>query len=177
MLDIAIAYNRYKFLGHEFLTWIWFVTEKNPSLLGGLSPSSVGMTVGNRIVFENRRHNSKETITIKGDDADLEEGRVALLKGALVTELHLVLTIEEQQWQCTLIGESLSLSNLKTPECGRPQSPEDYEGVVLEKVYLYEQLVTLLDGLFEHFIKIRLGDDWTQKTVPEIQNWLKPSSA
>ena len=30
MLDISIAYNRYKYLGHEFLTWLWFIMENEP---------------------------------------------------------------------------------------------------------------------------------------------------
>ena len=28
MLDVAISYNRYMFLGHEHLTWLWFAIEK-----------------------------------------------------------------------------------------------------------------------------------------------------
>ena len=31
MLDIAVAYNRYKFLGNEFLTWLWFMIETDES--------------------------------------------------------------------------------------------------------------------------------------------------
>ena len=29
MLDIATAYNKYKFLGNDYLTWIWFLIENN----------------------------------------------------------------------------------------------------------------------------------------------------
>ena len=33
MLDIATAYNRYRFLGYEFLTWLWFAMENKPGVL------------------------------------------------------------------------------------------------------------------------------------------------
>ena len=33
MLDVSVSYNRYKFLGHEFLTWLWFLIEKDRKLL------------------------------------------------------------------------------------------------------------------------------------------------
>jgi len=33
MLDVSVAYNRYKFLGHEFLTWLWFMIETDKDTL------------------------------------------------------------------------------------------------------------------------------------------------
>ena len=33
MLDVAVAYNRFKFLGDEFLTWLWFIIEQDPAYL------------------------------------------------------------------------------------------------------------------------------------------------
>ena len=33
MLDVSVAYNRYKFLGHEFLTWLWFMIETDKQTL------------------------------------------------------------------------------------------------------------------------------------------------
>ena len=33
MLDIAVAYNRYKFIGNEYLTWLWFVIETSPDII------------------------------------------------------------------------------------------------------------------------------------------------
>ena len=74
MLDVAVAYNRYKFLGEEFLTWLWYVIEKNQNLLKSFDQNFVALEVGNRIVFENRRKESAERITIKGEGAGLEEG-------------------------------------------------------------------------------------------------------
>lgn len=29
MLDVSVSYDRYKFLGYEFLTWLWFLIEKD----------------------------------------------------------------------------------------------------------------------------------------------------
>ena len=90
MLDVAVAYNRYKFLGEEFLTWLWFVIEKDQKFIKDFDQDFVGLEVGNRVVFENRSKESDERITIKGDGGGLEEGILALKKGALVTELNMV---------------------------------------------------------------------------------------
>ncbi|MBW2173517.1 MAG: hypothetical protein JRF64_02515, partial [Deltaproteobacteria bacterium] len=89
MLDVAISYNRYKFLGYEYLTWLWFVIEKDQDRIRGLGQEPADLEIGNRIVLENKKRDAVESITIKGDDAGLEEGVLALRKGGVVTELNL----------------------------------------------------------------------------------------
>ena len=90
MLEVSVSYNRYKFLGNEFLTWIWFVIDNDPETLKNIVPSEFTLDIGNRTVLENRRDAGVETVTIKGDTAGLEEGMLALRKGAMVTELNLL---------------------------------------------------------------------------------------
>jgi hypothetical protein len=173
MLDVAVAYNRYQFLGEEFLTWLWYVIEKNQNLIKNFDNDFVALEIGNRIVFENRRKESGERITIKGDGASLEEGILSLKKGALVTELNLVYKSVELTWQFTLKGESLNVSSLNLPSTGLPESDEDLEGFVLEKIFFYDKILKLLENIFMHFVKIRLSNRWQNKMVPKIRNWIQ----
>jgi len=173
MLDVTVAYNRYKFLGEEFLTWLWFVIEKDQNLIKNFDQNFVALEVGNRIVFENRRKESEERITIKGDGASLEEGILALKKGALVTELNMVYRSSELRWQFTVKGESLNISSLNIPVTGLPESTEDIEGVVLEKIFLYDNILKLLENLFTHFVKLRVSNTWQSKVVSLIRNWIQ----
>ena len=172
MLDVAVAYNRYKFLGEEFLTWLWFVIEKDQKFINDFDQDFVGLEVGNRVVFENRSKESDERITIKGDGASLEEGILALKKGALVTELNIIYRSAELRWQFTIKGESLNISSLSTPETALIESAEDLEGAVLEKVFLYDKVLQLLENLFSHFLKIRLSTTWQKKEVYRIKAWI-----
>ena len=96
MLDVAVAYNRYKFIGNEFLTWLWFTIETNQSLFKNVDETITSLCVGNRIVFENNRHEVSETLSIKGNDAGLEKGLLSLRKGAVVVELNLSCTMGDQ---------------------------------------------------------------------------------
>jgi hypothetical protein len=172
MLDVSVSYNRYKFLGHEFLTWLWFLMEKNRPFLQTEVPELTTLEVGNRIVLENRFNEGVEIITIKGDDAGLEEGMLSLRKGAVVTEFHLTYTAGDHQWQFTLKGESLNISNLKVPKTGEVESGEELEGAVLEKAYLFEKVIELINILYKSFIKIRISSEWKEKIVPEIRKWI-----
>ena len=172
MLDVAVAYNRFKFLGDEFLTWLWFIIANDPEYLKKLSPDLSFLEIGNRIVLENRHHQTVENITIKGDDANLEEGILALRKGAIVIEMNLCFKSGDQEWRFTIKGESLNISGFKTPFAGSIETVEDFEGAVLEKVYLYEQAIQLVDNLYKIFIKIRVSSQWPTKVVPTIKKWI-----
>jgi len=176
MLDVAVAYNRYKFLGEEFLTWLWYVIEKNQNLLKSIDWDLVALEVGNRIVFENRRKESTERITIKGESAGLEEGILALKNGALVTELNMVYRSAELVWQFTLKGESLNISSLNIPQTDLPESDEDLEGYVIEKLFLYDKSLQFLQNLFARFVKLRISNDWQSKDIAAIRNWIRSSS-
>lgn len=173
MLDVSVSYNRYKFIGHEFLTWLWFTIENEPEKIQAAAKDLDSLTLGNRMVIENRRNDEVlEAITIKGDDAGLEEGILALKKGAVVTEMNLVQTIGDNIWSYTLKGESLNISSLKTPVVGQVESGDDIEGAIIEKVYLYGQALQLIHTLFKLFIKKRVSDKWTE-TVNHIKKWIR----
>ncbi len=173
MLDIAVAYNRYKFIGNEFLTWLWFTIDTNQPFFKEIDETIDSLYLGNRIVLENSMDDTNETVTIKGDDAGLEEGRLSLRKGAVVTEMNLAYKTKNQDWRFTVKGESLSLSALKVPETGPFETRDDWEGMVLEKAYLYEKAIDLVNRLFNTFLKLRSTVAWNQKTVPQIKKWIQ----
>lgn len=172
MIDIAVAYNRYRFLGNSFLTWIWFAIETDPYQFQKADPDCAGLEIGNRMVLENRWANGVETITIKGDSAGLEEAQIALSKGAAVTDINLVYKSGDLQWHFSLKGESLSFSGLKLPETVSIEQSEDIEGAVIDKIYLYAKPLEFIDQLYRSFIQLRLSDRW-QQTVSEMKKWIQ----
>lgn len=173
MLDVAVAYNRYKFIGHEFLTWLWFTIESEPDVLRKADKTLTSLTIGNRIVLENAINDASEIITIKGDDAGLEEGQLSLRKGAVVIEINLCCKAENQEWTFTLKGESLSFSSLKVPETGPIETGEDIEGMVLEKIYLYEKAIQLIRHLFDLFLQLRSSVQWKDSILPKMKKWIQ----
>ena len=172
MLDIAVAYNRYRFLGNEFLTWVWFCIENQDAALKNADPELIEIEVGNRMVLENRLANGTETISIKGDAAGLEEALLALSKGAVITELTLTYKSGPLQWNFALKGENLSFSGLKLPEAAPAESSEDLDGMVLEKLYLYEKPFEYIDKLFREFLRLRLSPGWERVSLPLLRKWI-----
>ena len=174
MLDVAVAYSRYQFLGEEFLTWLWFMIENDQHALQKLDPELAALEVGHRMVLVNRRHrDTGETVTIKGDHAGMDEGLLTLKKGGMVAEIHLVYRSGDHEWQFSLKGESLNISSLKVPATGKVESQEEVEGAVIEKIYLCEKAVELINQLYGRFIKLRLGNKWQQEVVPAVRKWIQ----
>jgi hypothetical protein len=172
MLDVAVSYNRYKFLGYEFLTWLWFVMENQPDDLRESSDDLTSLDIGNRMVVEIITGDTVECITLKGDRIGLEEGMLSMQKGGVVTELQLVYKAGSDEWQFGLKGESLNISSLKTPHTGRIESQDEVEGAVLEKVFLCEKVFGFVNNLYGQFIHQRISDSWKTSVVPSIREWM-----
>ena len=177
MLDISVAYNRYKFLGYEFLTWLWFVMETHPADLAAAHNAGGDLAMGNKIIIENHQNNRMETLSIKGDHANFDEGRLALKKGAMVTELHLLYEENQNTWQVTLKGENLNLLNIKHPDTGPIETTEDTEGFVLEKMYHFHKVMDCIDAIFKNFIHLRLSDQWNTAVLPEMDKWISETKS
>ena len=176
MLDTAVAYRRYQFIGDEFLTWLWFTIETDTPMLRRIDKELASLEIGSRMMLENRyRKDSGETVTIKGEEANMDEGLLALKKGAMVAEANLVYRSGDHEWRFNLKGESLNFSSLKVPETAKIETKEDIEGAILEKAYLFEKIILLINNLYRHFIKLRVSNEWAAKTVPAIRKWIVSS--
>ena len=174
MLDIATAYNKYMFLGNEFLTWLWYLVESGQDIteLSG-SKEPVTLEIGNSLVLENNLgEKSKEKITIKGDQAGLEEGTTALKKGAWVTDINLVCKIGEEEYKFSIKGESFNLTGLKTPSMDTSASDDETEGMVMEKAFLLSKVMEVIDTLFLKYIERRTADDFKTTEYKAISAWI-----
>ena len=175
MLDVAVSYRRYAFLGNEFLTWLWFCIDNQMDSLREASEGLTSLHIGNRMVLQNDRNEGLERITLRGDPMGLEEGLLAMRKGALVAEISLVYEAGTDEWHFTLKGESLNISGLRTPEAGGIEHVDDWEGALLEKVFLVEKATSLVHTLYGKFIRLRLTDSWEKRIVPQIRGWVASS--
>jgi hypothetical protein len=124
-------------------------------------------------VLENKLGDkSKENITIKGDQAGLEEGTTALKKGACVTQINLICKINEEVYQFTIKGESLNITGLKPPKTDLSKNEDELEGLVLEKAFFCFRIFEVIDTLFLNYLEKRISDDWNSKGLQDIKTWI-----
>lgn len=178
LLDIATAYNKFQFLGYEFLLWLWYTSEKEPEVISRVAGvnRSVEVTVGNSITIEIQGGGYPERITIKGEDAGFEEAFLAINKGGSIVQINLVFKIENEEFRFTLNGDDFSVRNLKCPPSETSPSTEyEIEGAILEKWFLNSEVFGCLDSLYDHFITIRLTDELRKDLVSKIGQWVSGS--
>lgn len=155
------------FLGREFLTWLWFRSERDGSI-DVPAGKPVTVEILGSIVLD-AQYGDARASTLKGDSpATSPEARTALLEGKKLKKAKLKLAREDIEFLATIDGENFNLSGLNVPNPGRLPF-EDTMTLRLEYVQEFEQT---FEALFELFLELRLDEkDWPAE-VREIQQWV-----
>jgi DNA recombination-dependent growth factor C len=160
-----------RFLGYEFLTWLWFFIEQS----GGTFPlenQTMEVHLGERLILSHPEE-GKERVICTTQAHSLHEARTALQQGKLVEELQVFLNMgEEEEYSLKLDTSLWIVKGLKTPKQMRGQDEEDEDGRFLEKMYFLEKVLLGLDGLYAHFLSKRLTSAWDSDTLPMIKEWI-----
>lgn len=190
MPPVSEAFEKYQFLGNEFLTWLWFCIENEPNTILDPSGNTVEMMVHKKIVLK-KAVGKTVSITIEKDSGEeAVEGMLALKGGATVTELSLLMHIGETEWTFSLKGGSFQINALKpsvempdsvSAEQGGPDEVDDkqrhdFEASVLDRTFLYIQAIDVIDNLFKRYVLLRLSDDWEGQTVPAMKKWIEQNA-
>ena len=175
-IDIATAFNRYSFLGGEFLLWLWWASGNTPDTVNRVifPNEKVTFEFAGGIAIENEKPKSK--ITIKSEDSGHMAAAIAISDGGRIKEICFGLSIGENDYSFSITSEDLSVKISKSPSAGPADAPDEIEGAVLEKIYLIQRLFECLDAIHREFIRIRVTAAWGNSTVPQILRWLSDTT-
>ncbi|MCP3945015.1 MAG: hypothetical protein GY710_26555 [Desulfobacteraceae bacterium] len=179
-MDIATMFNKYSFIGHEFLTWLWYATEKSPWDLNVLKDKKTELTVGNKITITNKKPQAGRSakVTIQGEESDLKEAMLAVQDGGWVSNVHLRLSIDEVNYEFTLSALDLKFTGFKCKQASKDNTNSDeIDGAICEKMYLISEAMRFIDQAFERFIKFRLNEKWESDILPELSAWVNNSES
>ncbi len=166
----ALAQGR--FLGCEFLTWLWFFSERSKEKILLSDEKDAELHLGERMVLS-LPDNGKERVICTTQDNALYEARTALQQGKLVQEMQLFLRVGENEYTFTLDATLWTVKGLKTPKQLPSEGPDDDEdGAFLEKMYFLEEVFAALDWLYTKFLTERLGSGWESDALPLLKDWI-----
>ncbi|MCB2188926.1 MAG: hypothetical protein KQJ78_21100 [Deltaproteobacteria bacterium] len=155
-MDVVEIINQKYFLGQEFLTWLWYFSEEE-DFLELSTGKRVAVMLGDRLVLGPAQGQEGTRVTVRGQEISLAEAREALRQGKLVESLRLGLAVDGEEYLLNLRAADLGISALKLPPTAGTEEGE--EGQILERVALIEEVTAALDGLFAHFLMLRLADN------------------
>lgn len=168
-MDLLDQMNRTAFLGNEFLTWLWYRAEVHDGEFE-LDPEfgPFDLYFEDKLVVGNELVAPQEDSFKGGHPASSLEARMALRLGKLAREAKMRIARGTQEWEFVLKGHNLQLSGIKIPAVLSREDDEKFG----ERMFLLEQLETMIKGLFEMFLKLRLAPSWSETTHTDLQHWI-----
>jgi hypothetical protein len=157
-----------RFLGKEFLLWLWWRSEKD---FGSTELDPFGVVdfwVDDRLQFRTEGDDPQISDLKGGAPATTREAKMALQAGKTVETARLGFRVKEREYHLQVQGEGLELLGIKVPaECD-----EGVDEQIYERMFLLEEIHGIMDGLFYRFAEQRLGADWYEGTLPRLREWV-----
>lgn len=111
-MDLVDRIERRRFVGREFLLWLWFETEIFEATLSTPEQGSFGMWVEGRLVLGE----GQEVTSIKGSTpGNHREAKESLRRGKLPVSAGLHLSWADHDARFALKGETLAIAGLVLP--------------------------------------------------------------
>ena len=160
-------------LGRDFLTWLWFRSDVAPSFFRTDDDQPFQVSMEKRVTVTGGEGSERETTSVSANiDSSLSEARLGLHRGKKVTSALIHLTKGAFGFDVSVKAADFSLNSLKTPKIDKSDRDDDPDSLFLEKVFLIETAVTLMDCLYRQFLGLRLDRDKWDKTTDEMQLWM-----
>lgn len=160
-------------LSREFLTWLWYKSEERGGSVFVPGQGDVAVVFHKRVILEAGDGEYTETVLCQGLHADLKEGKAALREGKKVREARLLLGKGHQEWEFTFKGDGFVFQSMRLPRIMSQEEEESgIEGRLLERLYLMEVPLQIMESLFTVFIERRLGTEWISEDLPSLRSWI-----
>jgi hypothetical protein len=90
-----------------------------------------------------------------------------------VQRAQLRFEMDQDEWFVQLKADDFSLSGFKTPKINtKDEEGDDPDAKFLEKIYLLEKCLDMLDTVFAVFLKVRLDKGWDAE-ADKIKDWIE----
>jgi hypothetical protein len=167
-MDLVDRIETTRFLGGEFVLWLWFSRDVLDGVLEIPGQGLVEIALESTLVLVDPLED-REKVTIRGrDPLSSLEAEHALLGGKLPRQVGLRFTYDQNEWVATLDAASFALSGVKLPTLLSEGEEETFH----ERMRFLEQLHDLVQGLYRHFLLVRLSPQWESGLLPAMQRWL-----
>jgi recombination associated protein RdgC len=161
-----------EFLGNEFLLWLWFRSETNRGLFDLGDKGSAELWFDGKITLQTETERGMETITCTGETPNMKEARFALAEDKKIIQAAIKLDIGDNQWSFTLDSTWMNFKTFKTPRVIQDRE-EDPDGIFYEKMFLIEEAVSVMNEIYQSFIKLRVSLEWGTEEHPALVKWVR----
>ena len=179
-MDLVDLMVEKRFLGQEFLTWLWYKSEER----GGAvflenSGTDIVLVFEKHILLESGEGDSYGKLICQGLQAELKEARTGLAMGKKIEQARIMMTRDEHEFRFSLKGSLFEYRSVRLPktmtDAEEGDDPDAAEGRLLDRIGLYEIPLRTVDELFGMFLKIRVGSAWATE-LEKLRSWIKKAN-
>jgi len=166
-VDIINRINSTRYLGREFLTWLWFRSSRQSGIFE-MTDGPLEVWFDARLTLE-AGGDIKESNVIKAESpTETSEAHASLLTGKLVSDARLRLVSGQKQWTVAVKGDTLQVSGVKIPALLTREDDDQ----LYERFMLIEEAEDTIAALFHQFMELRLDDEAWRPEVQAIRSWV-----
>lgn len=175
-MDLVDLIAEKRFVGQEFLTWLWWKSEERGGSIEVPGFGDISVVFEKHMLLEYGEGESSEKLICSGLQTELQEARTGLQVGKKLEQARLKITKSDQEYNFTLAAALMEFRNVKLPKTAGTEgeenaSPEEIEGMILERIYFFEELIRTVNDLFRMFLEIRTGSEWIEE-LQKVRTWI-----
>lgn len=175
-MDLLDIIEEKRFLGQEFLTWLWFKSEeRGGTIFLPEAGEDIQLIFEKHMLLEYGEGEASEKLICRGLMTELAEARTGLAKGKKLEQANLRLIKGEYEWNFSFKATLMEFRNVKPPKtmatAEEGNDPEAVEGRLLEHIGLHEILIRTMDQLFRIFLNLRISEGWEQE-LGRVRAWI-----
>jgi hypothetical protein len=197
-MQLVDRIEKRRFVGREFLLWLWFESELFDATLSTGAHGSFGLWLEKRLVLSA----GKQSTRIVGPTPGLgREAKEALLAGQLPESAGVRIAWRNDETGFVLKAEQLAIAGLrlntvldqdkeeapsallkdmkggaarhKRGKSKKPAADDEAHEKFYERMQLTTEFEELLEALYSDFRALRLSERWASGVVPALRAWAR----
>jgi len=178
-MDLVDLIHEKRFLGQEFLAWLWYKSEERGGSVEVPGRGDVLVVFEKHMLLEYGEGDASEKVICRGLQTELKEARAGLGLAKKPEQARVRLAWGDYEFSVTLAAAIFEFRNVRLPKTAGSEEDdgraESLEGRILERIALFEQLTRLVDDLFRMYINVRATRLWNEELV-KIRAWINAGS-
>jgi hypothetical protein len=166
-MDLVERIETTRFVGVEFLAWLWFKTELFEGTLQAADKSALELWLDAQLMLQSVSDKNERTLLRGLAPSATREAKLALLSGKVPLRARVCLRHEEQDFSFVFDAVSFSMGSIKLPVVLIQEEDEGF----FERMRLLEHLDDLWRELYAEFLSLRLSELWESDLVPALRAW------
>ncbi|MBI4794181.1 MAG: hypothetical protein HY789_15900 [Deltaproteobacteria bacterium] len=176
-MDLVDLIIEKRFLGQEFLTWLWFKSEERGGTVLLPGTGDIQLVFEKHMLLEYGEGEAFEKIICQGLQAELNEARTGLRMGKKLEQARIHLVQGDYEWHMTLKASLLEFRSVKPPKtmaaAEEDNSAEAVEGRLLDRIGMLETATRTIDEFFRMFLEIRTSPAAWQDELGRLRAWIR----